>query len=485
MNSENGKKNKIKQVSTSALKQKGGVSGTKKQKELSQDKPEQEKKYDKHKREILDCDFENQLRMSKNSLKLNYSRLKNFINSYKYIKSRLEDQKEIFYKGQNTVLVLKIGADRLLVYCRLPKNSLDKERFPHREVKNKEFEKTPILLTVQSQKALENAQAVIEIVMEVNELQKMKKPSWKNYAQMYPFIKNAVLKGNEHKPPKKGEGEGEEYEDIENERALIKGVPKRTRTKTSQPPLKQTAETVKEAIALSEPIVFYYDVAMDRASEVIFVNSQMVINDKFLGKMLPQQYYAIAESSDRAEKLDLIAVEMAVKDCELKTDTDFLVNVSCRHLFKKDKLKKLIETATTPNGNLILGFDCVYLNALGSIGKEANQKIKEAGIKFLVYNGEQAGIEVLTEYYLDYISLDSRYYPLDNPKAMSHLEMITGYCKVQGIGVVMRYVKAVKDALKYFSLDINGVQGTAVGQPKRLAATAIRDRKLLPNNSGG
>src|SRR5690554_1842647 len=144
MSSEKEKKSQAtneKQTKENALKKTGVSNDAKdlKRQERIKDTPLKDKNYDKSKREILDYTFENILRMSKNSLKLNYSKLKNYICCYKYINSRFEKDKEIFYKSKKTLFILKIGSNSLSLYCRLPENSLDKKKFPHRQLTNKEY----------------------------------------------------------------------------------------------------------------------------------------------------------------------------------------------------------------------------------------------------------------------------------------------------------------------------------------------------------
>lgn len=443
-------------------------------------------------REILEPTFENLLIMSKNAVKLNYSTVKNNINTYKSIKSQFKGGEEYFCKGKEKLIVLRIADEKLLVYMALPDGALDKKMYPHKVMASAEYKDTPLQFTVNSEASAVRVVELIELLMEINEIGKVKVPVLKAYAERYPLKPNAVIRGKEHIPPKEGEYDGEEYQDIQGE--LTRRIMEQTagasvdfdkkKGKEKLEDIRQTAKSVNAAIAISEPVVYFYDIALNRDNTIMFINMQQVLNDRFLGKLLPQHYFSIAEGSDRIEKLNMLALEAAQIDCKAKPDTLFAVTVSSKLLIKKEALKRLAAAAKTENENLVLAFDCQMLEALGDIGIKGVEALKEAGVKIMLDNAEQAGIRVLTEYYIDFLRIDNRYYSEDNPKTTSHLDMLIGYAKTQGITTVACNVETTKQALFMLTHGIDGIQGNVIGKPKRLVHIAIKEKKSLPAVGG-
>lgn len=442
---------------------------------------------------ILEPVFENFLRLSKNSLKLNYSKIKNAILSYKLMKCEFNGAFEIFTKGKDKLFLMSISVDKLLLNCALPEGSLDKKVYPHRLIKKEEFKPYPVQISVSGSGALKRALELVTLVMDTKKIPKANVAVPVAYGEKYPFIQNAAIKGFEDKIPK--DTSGDEYKDIYGEitkNIVAAKLPKPDGEK-KQKPLKgaekltekrQTATTVKGAIALAEPIVYFYDAVADRENKVAFVYMQQVLNDKFSGKILPQHYFAVAEGSERIDKLNFLQLETIVKDCEMRPDLLFAMNVSCRLLLKKDNLKKLIKNSKTTKENLIFVFDCALLEALGELGFDAVSQMKDNGLKIMADNVEQAGMKVLTEYYIDYIRIDARYYAEDKPKAVSHLDMLTGYAKVQGITTVATGVENTKQAIFMLSHGVDCIQGMAVCNPRRLVHAAVREKKNLPAVGG-
>lgn len=456
-------------------------------------KKTKEPQFDEFGREILEPTFENMLTMSKNTIKLHYSKLKNEIYLYKYIKNKFKGDGEIFYKGDNTLFCIKLKEEQILLYCALPEGSLDKNVYPHRIIKNEEYKDVPIQITINSTNAaLKRALELVNLVMDINAVMKAKSVVPVAYAEKYPFNPNAVLRGNENIPPNEEEYSGEEYEDIQGEitNYLTEKVAEKAPTKSAKKgrekleEQRQTAKSLKAAIALTEPIVYFYDIAADKENNALFVNIQQVLNDRFLGKLVPQHFFAIAEGSERIEKLNFLALEAAVLDCNVKPDKYFALDISSRLLIKKDNVKKLIKEAKTENENLIMAFDCSLLEALGETAKNAITSLKDAGIKIMLDNIEQAGLRALTEFFIDYLRLDARYYTEDQPKSIAQLDMLTGFTKVQGITTVANQVENTKQALFMLNHGVDAIQGRAVSVPRRLVHIALKEQKPLPVSGG-
>jgi|AGTN01.2.fsa_nt_gi FOG: EAL domain len=447
---------------------------------------------DAYGRKILEPTFENVLSMSKNSLKLNYSKLKNAALVYKFIKTKFDGGAEIYFKAGEPMIRLEIefAADRLLLYLNLKSADLDKKIYSHRTVKE-DKDGLSVLYTVGIGKSstVKRALELVGLVMETHKAERSKAPVRVAYAERYPYKENFVLKGCEDIPPV-SELDEKEYGDVYGE--LSKAFSEPAVNKGGRPKknmsgeeklnkIRQTAKTVKGAMAISEPIVYYYSAAVNRDDQIAYVSVQQTLNDRFFGKIVEPQFFAVAEGSDRVEKFNFLALDQLKKDCDLRKDLKFSLNVSCRLLIKQPTFDLLKKRAAEIEGkNLIMSFDCLLLEALGDLGLKRITELRQAGALIMIDNTEQAGMKVLTEYPIDYIRLDSRYYAAQTPKAVAHLQMLTGYAKTQGIISSALYVDTIKQALLFLSKGADVIQGSVVSEPKRLIHVALKERKKLP-----
>lgn len=427
--------------------------------------------YDAYGREIIPDVFENRLRLSKNAVKLAYSKLKNTLLSYSGVKRSFSGKSEIFTVGEEVVVKFGIEGDALVL-------TYDKT---HR-------------LSVKKEKGGESIKKALEIITAKADALGLKKiPSYAGtaYAERYPFNPDAVLRGHEEEPPE-GDYSGRDYDYIEGE--LTKDIIEELmgedfnleekKGKERLEALRQQASTIKGAVALTEPIVHFFNVARDSENNVGYVTVQQVLNDKFLGKILPQQFFAIAEASERIETLNTVSVEATAAAADENPTLTFVTQASARLLTKDKSLDRLKKAAKTENGNLVLAFDCALLDALGDKGLAAVRDIAGAGIKIMIDNTENAGLRVLTEYPVEYLRFDGRYYVDEDEKKTAHLDMILGYAKVQGIKTAALYVDTIKQARYFLAHGVQNIEGDVVGQPVRIVQNAVKEAKKLPVKGG-
>ena len=423
--------------------------------------------YDAYKREIIPNVFENRLRQSVNAVKLAYSKLKNAILSYSGVRRAYAGKSERFTYNGELMFRFEIEDGMLKVTY--------------------DGDKT---LFVKKEKGGEALKQALEVVKTVAQKGKWKPiPSFAPtaYAERYPYNCDAVLQGEEDVPPDDA-FKGEEYDPIENEltRNIIEEwmsedfnlEEKQGQEKLDA--LRQQATTIKGAVALTEPIVYFYNVARDNENNVAYVCVQQVLNDKFLGKMLPQQFFAIAEQSERIHTLNLWCVQEAVKACNENPTLTFVTQASARLLLNKQMLERLKKAVVTENNNLVLAFDCALLEDIGEKSLIALRELATTGVKMMIDNTESAGLRVLTEYPIDYLRFDGRYYKEENERKAAHLDMILGYAKVQGIKTSALYVDTVKQAKFLLSHGVESLEGDVVGTPVRLVHNAVKEAKKLP-----
>ncbi|MBO5305045.1 MAG: EAL domain-containing protein, partial [Clostridia bacterium] len=235
------------------------------------------------------------------------------------------------------------------------------------------------------------------------------------------------------------------------------------------------------SVALTEPIVYFYDACQNGDSTINYLNVQQVLNDKFLGKLLPPQYVAIAENSERSEELNLFAIEKVLEDIKENEKYTFCLAISCRTFARKHSHEKLVKLLSNNDcSRLILAFDAGMLAALGKKGIEGLDEIRSLGAKVMIDVGVDFGLDLLTDYAMDYLRLDARYYRENDARRTAILDMITGYTTVQGITTVMSGVEDNKESKHYVMHDIDVIQGFASCEPDRNIPHAVKYMKKLP-----
>ena len=419
--------------------------------------------FDAYGREIIADVFENRLRMSENAIKIAYSRIKNLLKSHG-LNRRFDGIEEFFFIDDKILVTMKIDGKTLFI-----------------RIKDKEYE----IVRDDGSSYLKAMEAVKRFIKKSG-FKESEDYVFTAYATRYAFNPDAVIRGEEDKEPEETDFSDEQYDPIENEAeadpvAIIKGlVEEIAEQEELVEGLTQKVNDAKGAAAVSEPIVYFYNAALDEDSKVVYINVQQVLNDKFLGKMLPQLFFAIAERSDRIITLNLLAVEHVAKVADGDPDRLYVTQASPVLLTKEESKKKLYDLAKTANGNLCLSFDAALLESLGEQGKTSIRELAEEGVKIMIDGTENAGLKVLTEYNADYLRFDARYYTEEDEKKSAHLTIVAEYANTQGIPSCVKNASTVKETRYLLSRGIKVVEGDIVGVPVRLVNNAIRSAKKLP-----
>lgn len=449
--------------------------------------------YDDYGREILDDVFENRLRMSTNGIKLAYSKVKNAILSYRGTKQSYDKLSERFSLEKQRLVSMEIGGESLYVYVKAELGVVG-EYCPYVEPIDKAHKEYDACITIKRGKVTKknaDLNKLIELIDRIMEgaggvKKKVYVPT--PYAERYPVNPEAVIRGREEEVPIDGQYDGEEYDPIDNEltRNIIidlmgeefdlekkKGLQKLEA-------LRQQAETIRGAVALTEPIVYFYGCGLDTESKVEYLSVHQVLNDKFLGKLLPPQYVAIAENSERIEELNLIALQKILEEVNENVKYKFALPISCRTYARKGSHAKLIKALGEGVERLILIVDGNMLLSLGKVGLEGIDELRGLGVKIMVDYSVDTGVYMLTDYPIDYLRVDSRYYKESDVRRTALLDMLTGYAKVQGIPVVASGVEDSKQAKYFLSHGIDIIEGFCTGEPKRTVLSAVKEYKKLP-----
>ncbi len=234
-------------------------------------------------RDILLPVFENRLRMTKNSVKLSYSKMKNQILSFKGISTSFQGPIENFRYNKKIVFRFAIKDDSVQLYCALDPESIDNNVYPHKKAKGEHAKATATILTVSDETSLRNAGEIITLVAAKIGTEEREHHVPVAYAERYPINPNGVLLGQENKPPIEGQySNDDDYAPISGE--IVNGIieakfgksklqeRKDLKGKEVLEDLRQTANTIKAAVALTEPVVYFFDSALNKEGAIEYLN---------------------------------------------------------------------------------------------------------------------------------------------------------------------------------------------------------------------
>ena len=238
-------------------------------------------------------------------------------------------------------------------------------------------------------------------------------------------------------------------------------------------------KSVNARIAAAEPLLYFYNAVVDKRGKIMFINVYQVLQDRFMGKIVPHQYTAIAEGSGRIEDLNTICVQEVVKQCNQYPEYKFAIQISSRFFTKPNVLEKLVSQAKTENNNLIFAFDAVSLQNIGIAAKTGLAMLKNRGISILLDNSELISMSILTDLDYDYIRVDSRYYEKPSEKTYSYLQFFVKFAHEIGVTTCATFCDEDKIADYMLENGIDGIQGCAVSNPIRTVPNALKAITLL------
>ncbi len=150
-------------------------------------------------RMLITCkrSFTANLIQSNPQVKSYYNELKNFILSYKGVKSRINWRIEGFNRGRINLFKLKIRGKTICLYCALDPDEFDKAKYFHEKTDAKAFAGTPMLIRIKSDRGLKRAKALCELVMQRFDIPLISDYSEVDFAGTYPYdtTKHLVSRG--------------------------------------------------------------------------------------------------------------------------------------------------------------------------------------------------------------------------------------------------------------------------------------------------
>ena len=240
--------------------------------------------------------------------------------------------------------------------------------------------------------------------------------------------------------------------------------------------------TMNAMVAAADPIVYFYNACLRPDGSILAFNVYQVLQDRFIGKMVPQLFTAVAENSNKIEDLNEANLIEQLKVCAEFPQYDFIISVSARFFTKPALLERFLRLV--PEGgvpNLVLAFDCTSLESIAIAAKAGLGSVRQRGVKILLDNTEKVTMTVLSEFDYDYIRIDSRYYEIGNPRAEAYLRLLLGLTKEQNVSTIACFCDT-EDLSEYmFFMGVDAVQGNAVSRPMRTVPNSVKGITLLPS----
>jgi EAL domain-containing protein (putative c-di-GMP-specific phosphodiesterase class I) len=244
-------------------------------------------------------------------------------------------------------------------------------------------------------------------------------------------------------------------------------------------PLPQSASTIEAALAIKEPVVYFYTVGINDEDRVVFIKSRQMLNDKLYGRIIPEQYVPIAELSNRIETLNLIELQEVKKVIQDNKRHPFVISLSCRLLLKDELTKQVLQIADGDTEHIIFSFDASTLDTMPDDARQRFKEIKAAGYKIMLEAVENAPIKILSELQADYIRLDFRFYKQRRVAQVKQIEALMAIAKAYQAKTVCAYIKHITEAKFVLKLGVNIVEGYAIGEPTRSIRDAVEERRRL------
>ncbi len=127
------------------------------------------------------------------TVKTYYSELKNYILSFKGVKSKAAWRYESYKKGRNQLFRIRIKGKGLCLYCALDPKSIDETRYFHDITTSKDYADVPTMVRIKTIRGLKRAKELVDMVMSKFEIYQNPKAKTLDYLEIYPFKKTVEL----------------------------------------------------------------------------------------------------------------------------------------------------------------------------------------------------------------------------------------------------------------------------------------------------
>lgn len=215
--------------------------------------------------------------------------------------------------------------------------------------------------------------------------------------------------------------------------------------------------------------------AKSKAKKVIFVDAVVVLNDRYLGRMYPNNYFAVAENTVRINELTLIAVE-ELKNYHLVMRENFLIPdktvyclpISARFLDTDkdfDILLSSLKNNGYKKGSIILSFFGISVDRFSAEAKKRYMRLRRAGYKTAVsqFGEDYNSIDIFAGVAFDYLRCDANYFDA-TPNKKKLLTMLIRFCNANKIVFVMDGVDNAAQYTRFAKAGVKIMTGNAASK---------------------
>ena len=242
----------------------------------------------------------------------------------------------------------------------------------------------------------------------------------------------------------------------------------------SQKELKRTKARIKESE--KNPIVYFYNANLNKNQKVEFVEVKQGINDKFLGKIDQDQYYAVSEMSKRVFQVNRLHITEVMNTALLYERVVFAVRVSAKWFEDEVTAQQIDDIIKEFKDNIILIFDATTLfNADSTVLSKIKRYRESMHLKVMVDNIENQNLSLTVGASADIVRIDARYFDLKDDKYSTLMKFYRNYAREQNVKLAVKNITDKKEQTFFLNYGADYVEGPAVYTPKKSVTTILRD----------
>ncbi len=252
------------------------------------------------------------------------------------------------------------------------------------------------------------------------------------------------------------------------------GAKKKTASVKSQKELVRTKARIKESE--KNPVVYFFNANLNKNQKVEFVEVKQGINDKFLGKIDQDQYYAVSEMTKRVFQINRLHIEEVMSTALLYERLTFGVRISSKW-FEDENMTIVIDDIIKEfKENIILIFDATTLfNAESTVLAKIKRYRESMRLKVMIDNIENQNLSLTAAAAADIVRIDARYFDLKDDKYSTLMKFYRNYCREQNVKLAVKNIRDKKEQTFFLNYGADFVEGPAVYTPKKSINTILRD----------
>ncbi len=242
----------------------------------------------------------------------------------------------------------------------------------------------------------------------------------------------------------------------------------------SQKELKRAKARIKESE--KNPIAYFYNANLNKNQKLEFIEVKQGINDKFLGKIDQDQYYAVSELSKRVFQINRLHINEVVSSSLLYERLIFGVRISAKWFEEEVAMQQIDEIIKEFKDNIILIFDATTLfNAESAVLSKIKRYRENQHLKVMIDNIENQNLSLTVAASADIVRIDARYFDLKDDKYSTLMKFYRNYCREQNVKLAVKNITDKKQQTFFLNYGADYIEGPAVYTPKKSITTILRD----------